>query len=312
MEDATGLLAELRPRAFAVAYRMLGSVSEAEDVVQEALLRVHQAVSAGEQLVSPAAFVTTVTTRLAITELQSARVRRERYVGDWLPEPIVTESADDPGIQAESTDALSLALLVALESLSPEQRAALLLHDVFDYRYPDIAEVIGTTEANARQLAARARKHVAERRVRFTTSRAHHRDLVDRFFAAAREGDLEGLEKLLAADVVMTGDGGGKVPALGRTIHGSFRVATILINGMREFGRFGGTNWRAVEINGGPGMLYLDAEGRVLGVMGLTVVDGVIESVDAVVNPDKLHHLGEVGDLLSLERGHGKSVGGPA
>lgn len=312
MEDATGLLAELRPRAFAVAYRMLGSVSEAEDVVQEALLRVHQAVSAGEQLVSPAAFVTTVTTRLAITELQSARARREQYVGDWLPEPIVTGSADDPGIQAESTDALSMALLVALESLSPEQRAALLLHDVFDYRYPDIAEVIGTTEANARQLAARARKHVAERRVRFTTSRAHHRDLVDRFFAAAREGDLEGLEKLLAADVVMTGDGGGKVPALGRTIHGSFRVATILINGMREFGRFGGMNWRAVEINGGPGMLYLDAEGRVLGVMGLTVVDGVIESVDAVVNPDKLHHLGEVGDLLSLERGHGKSVGGPA
>lgn len=310
MEDAPGLLAELRPRAFAVAYRMLGSVSEAEDVVQEALLRVHQAVSSGEELRSPAAFVTTVTTRLAITELQSARARREHYVGDWLPEPIVT--GDDPGALAESTDALSLALLVALETLSAEQRAALLLHDVFDYTYPDIAEVIGTTEANARQLAARARKHVAERRVRFTTSRAHHRDLVDRFFAAAREGDLEGLEKLLAADVVMTGDGGGKVPALGRTIHGSFRVAKILVNGMREWGRFGGANWRAVEINGGPGMLYLDAAGRVLGVMGLTVVDGRVESVDAVVNPDKLHHLGEVGDLLALERGHDRSVGGPA
>lgn len=307
MADATGLLDELRPRAFAIAYRMLGSVSEAEDVVQEALLRVHQAVSAGEQLLSPAAFVTTVTTRLAITELQSARVRREQYVGDWLPEPIVT--GGDPGTQVESTDALSMALLVALETLSPEQRAALLLHDVFDYRYPDIAEVIGTTEANARQLAARARKHVAERRVRFTTSRAHHRDLVDRFFAAAREGDLEGLEKLLAADVVMTGDGGGKVPALGRTIHGSFRVATILINGMREFGRFGGTNWRAAEINGGPGVIYLDAEDRVLAVLGLTVVDGRIESLDAVVNPDKLQHLGEVGDLLALERGRRGSVG---
>jgi RNA polymerase sigma factor (sigma-70 family) len=309
MEDATGLLAELRPRAFAVAYRMLGSVSEAEDVVQEALVRVHQAVSAGEDLRSPAAFVTTITTRLAITELQSARARREQYVGDWLPEPIVTGSGADPGMQAESTDALSLALLVALETLTAEQRAALLLHDVFDYRYPDIADVIGTTEANARQLAARARKHVAERRVRFTTSREHHRDLVDRFFAAAREGDLDGLEKLLAADVTMTGDGGGKVPALGRTIHGSFRVAKTLVNGLREFGRFGGTNWRAVEINGGPGMLYLDGEGRVLGVMALTIVDGVIQSVDGVVNPDKLHHLGEVGDLLSLERGHDDRAG---
>jgi RNA polymerase sigma factor (sigma-70 family) len=312
MADATGLLDELRPRAFAVAYRMLGSVSEAEDVVQEALLRVHQAVASGEDLRSPAAFVTTVTTRLAITELQSARARREQYVGDWLPEPIVTDSAGDPGIQAESRDALSLALLVALETLSAEQRAALLLHDVFDYANPDIAEVIGTTEANARQLAARARKHVAERRVRFTTTRTHHRDLVDRFFAAAREGDLAGLESMLAADVTMTGDGGGKVPALGRTIHGSFRVAKTLVNGLREFGRYGGTTWRAVEVNGGPGMLYLDSAGRVLGVMGLTIVDGVIESVDALVNPDKLHHLGEVGDLFSLERGHDGSVGTPA
>jgi len=310
MEDATALLAELRPRAFGVAYRMLGSVSEAEDVVQEALLRVHQAVSSGEQLLSPAAFVTTVTTRLAITELRSARARREQYVGDWLPEPIVT--GDDPASLAESTDALSLALLVALETLSAEQRAALLLRDVFDYRYPDIADVIGTTEANARQLTARARKHVAERRVRFTTSRAHHRDLVQRFFAAARDGDLEGLEKLLAADVTMTGDGGGKVPALGRTIHGSFKVAKTLVNGLREFGRYGGTTWRPVEVNGGPGMLYLDTAGRVLGVMALTVVDGRVESVDAVVNPDKLHHLGAVGDLLSLERGRDGSVGGPA
>jgi RNA polymerase sigma factor (sigma-70 family) len=307
MADATGLLDELRPRAFAIAYRMLGSVAEAEDVVQEALLRVHQAVSSGEELRSPAAFVTTVTTRLAITELQSARARRETYVGDWLPEPIVT--GDDPGAQAESTDALSLALLVALETLSAEQRAALLLHDVFDYAYPDIAEVIGTSEANARQLVTRARKHVAERRVRFATTRTHHRDLVDRFFAAAREGDLAGLESMLAADVTMTGDGGGKVPALGRTIHGSFKVAKTLVNGLRQFGRVGGANWRAVEINGGPGMLYLDAEGRVLGVMGLTVVDGVIESVDAVVNPDKLRHLGEVGDLLSLGRGGSGSAG---
>src|ERR1700716_4273126 len=154
------LLEELRPTAFAIAYRMLGSVSEAEDVVQEALLRVHQALQGGEQIASPHAFVATVTTRLAINQLHSARARRERYVGEWLPEPIITDSQDDPAQQAEMADSLSLAMLVLLESLSPEQRAVLLLHDVFEYDHAQIAQIIGKSQDNVRQLATRARRHV--------------------------------------------------------------------------------------------------------------------------------------------------------
>src|SRR6476661_943322 len=178
------LLDQLRPTAFAIAYRMLGSVSEAEDVVQEALLRVHQSLESGEEIASPKAFVATVTTRLAINELRSARARRESYVGEWLPEPLVTDGADS----------LSLAMLVLLESLSPEQRAVLLLHDVFGYGYAEITDIVGKSEDNVRQLAARARRHVTERRPRFQTSREQQSELAARFFAAAEQGDLAGLE----------------------------------------------------------------------------------------------------------------------
>ena len=205
MTDRERLLDELRPVAFAIAYRMLGSVSEAEDVVQEALLRVHQALDAGEEIASPRAFVATVTTRLAINELRSARARRERYVGEWLPEPIITDGEDDPARHAEMADSLSLAMLVLLESLSPEQRAVLLLHDVFDYRYREIAEIVGKSEDNVRQLATRARRHVEQRRPRFQTTREQRDELARRFFAAAEQGDLAGLEALLAADVELTG-----------------------------------------------------------------------------------------------------------
>src|SRR5947209_19156347 len=194
MTDREQLLAGLRPVAFAIAYRMLGSVSEAEDVVQEALLRVHQTLDAGEQIASPRAFVATVTTRLAINELRSARARREHYVGKWLPEPIITDDHDDPAWRAETTDSLSLAMLVLLESLSPEQRAVLLLHDVFDYPYPEIAGIVGKSEDNVRQLATRARRHVVERRPRFHTTREERDELERRFFAAAEDGDLAGLE----------------------------------------------------------------------------------------------------------------------
>ena len=301
MSDHDLLLHELRPRAFSIAYRMLGTVSEAEDVVQEALLRVHQALERGEVLESPRAFITTVTTRLAITELQSARVRRETYVGDWLPAPLLTDEGD-PALRMESADALSTALLVTLETLSPEQRAVLLLHDVFDYDYAQIAEVIGKSEDNARQLAARARHHVQERRPRYQVARERHDELVRRFFAAAESGDLAGLEAMLARDVTMTGDGGGKVPALGRTVSGSARVAKTLINGTRAFGRIAGLTARPAEVNGGPGMLYLDPDENVIGVLALDVVDGEITSVDAVVNPDKLGHLGTVGDVVGLLR----------
>src|SRR5438309_9963639 len=194
MSTAEQLLRELRPASFAIAYRMLGSVSEAEDVVQEALLRVHQALEAGEQVASPHAFVATVTTRLAINELRSARARRERYVGEWLPEPIITDGQDDPARHAETADSLSLATLVLLESLSPEQRAVLLLHDVFDYPYPEIAAIVGKSEDNVRQLATRARRHVEQLRPRFNTTRQKRDELARRFFAAAGAGDLGELE----------------------------------------------------------------------------------------------------------------------
>ena len=226
-------LEQLRPGSFAIAYRMLGSVSEAEDVVQEALLRVHQALEDGEQIASRRANVATITTRLTINELRSARARREQYVGEWLPEPILTDGVDDPAQHAEMADSLSLAMLMLLESLSAELRAALLLHDVFDYGYREIAEIIGKSEDNVRQLASRARRHVESRRPRFQTSRKQREELAQRFLAAAQQGDLAGLEALLAHDVVLTGDGGGKVPALARSLRGRNRVARMLLTWMR-------------------------------------------------------------------------------
>jgi RNA polymerase sigma-70 factor (ECF subfamily) len=303
MTDRERLLDELRPGAFAIAYRMLGSVSEAEDVVQEALLRVHRALDAGEQLASPRAFVATVTTRLAINELRSARARRERYVGDWLPEPIITDGDDDPARHAETADSLSLAMLVLLESLSPEQRAVLLLHDVFDYGYPEIAAIVGKSEDNVRQLATRARRHVKQRRPRFHTTREERDELARRFFAAVEHGDLAGLEALLAHDVELTGDGGGKVPTLARSLRGRNRVARILINGIRQATtRLPGVSLRPVEVNGGPGALFLDGQERLIGVVALDVAGGQITSVSSIVNPDKLTHLGPVADIESLLR----------
>jgi RNA polymerase sigma-70 factor (TIGR02957 family) len=314
MTDRERLLDELRPVAFAIAYRMLGSVSEAEDVVQEALLRVYQSLDRGEQIASPRAFVATVTTRLAINELRSARARRERYVGEWLPEPIITDSTDDPAQHAEMADSLSVAMLVLLESLSPEQRAVLLLHDVFDYRYPEIAAIVGKSEDNVRQLATRARRHVEQRRGgrgRFQTTRDQRDKLAQRFFAAAEEGDLSGLEGLLAHDVALTGDGGGKAPALARSLHGRDRVARALVNWGRLAERAAGVSLRVVEVNGAPGALYLDAQERVIGVVALDIAGGQIKSVSAIVNPDKLAHLGPVGDLASLLRpGGGSSTQG--
>jgi RNA polymerase sigma-70 factor (TIGR02957 family) len=294
------LLDELRPVAFAIAYRMLGSVSEAEDVVQEALLRVHQALDAGQQIASPRAFVSTVTTRLAINELRSARARRERYVGEWLPEPIVTDGGDDPTQHAEMADSLSLAMLVLLESLSPEQRAVLLLHDVFDYGYPEVAAIVGKSEDNVRQLATRARRHVEERRPRFTTTREQREELTRRFFAAVEQGDLAGLEALLASDVELTGDGGGKVPALARSLRGRNRVARTMINWARLAGRVPGISLRPIEVNGGPGALYLDAQQRLIAVLALDIRGGQITSINSIVNPDKLRHLGPVADATSL------------
>jgi RNA polymerase sigma-70 factor (TIGR02957 family) len=292
---------QLRPSAFAIAYRMLGSVSEAEDVMQEGFLRLHRARAVGERIESPRAYLSTVVSRLSLDHLRSARVQRETYMGEWLPEPLVTSADDDPARKAEIADSLSLAFLVLLESLSPEQRAAYLLHDVFDEPYDRIAEIVGTSEQNARQLATRARRHVEERRPRFEASREQQDELATRFFAAAEEGDLEGLEKLLAHDVVLRADGGGKAPALKRAIHGPAKAARTLSGGLHAFARFGITSRREV-VNGQPGALFFDRNGGLVGVMSLDVAEGQIQGVSSIVNPDKLRHLGPLADLDALLR----------
>ena len=302
------LLDELRPGAFAIAYRMLGSVSEAEDVVQEALLRLHRAQAEGERIESPRAYVSTVVTRLGIDQLRSARRRRETYVGEWLPEPLLTSEEDDPARQAEMADSLSLAFLVLLESLSPEQRAVFLLHDVFDYPYDEVARIVGKSEANARQLAARARRRVDERRPRFEASREQRERLADRFFAAVGDGDVKALETMLAEDVVLAGDGGGKAPALARPLHGARRVARTLGTWARARHRLGGATLRRVEVNGQPGAMVLDAEDRTIAVMALDIAGDRVQGVRSVVNPEKLGHLGPVADLGALLRRASRGV----
>jgi RNA polymerase sigma factor (sigma-70 family) len=251
---------------------------------------VHRALDEGERIESPRAYVATVASRLAIDELRSARARRETYPGEWLPEPLVADAADDPARSAEMADSLSLAFLVLLESLSPEQRAAFLLHDVFDYGYGEVAEIVGKSEDNARQLAARARRHVETGRTRFEASREQRDELARRFFAATREGDVEGLAALLADDVVLHGDGGGKVPALARAIHGAKRVARTLA----AWGKLGArmdASAELVQVNGQPGAIMRDGKGEVVSVMALDILDGRVQGIRSVVNPDKLGHV---------------------
>jgi RNA polymerase sigma-70 factor (ECF subfamily) len=266
-------------------------------VVQEALLRVHRAREAGERIESPKAYVATITTRLAIDELRRARVRREAYHGEWLPEPLVADPDDHPARRVELSESLSLAFLVLLESLSPEQRAALLLRDAFDYPYDEIARVIGTSVVNARQLVARARRHVRERRPRFAPSAKQRQELANRFVSAVEHGDLASLEALLAEDVALHGDGGGRVPALTKPLHGRDRVARTLLAWNRQTLALGRASLRPTIVNGQPGALALDAEGRVFGVVALEVDRGRVRSIQSVVNPEKLRHLGTVGDL---------------
>jgi RNA polymerase sigma-70 factor (TIGR02957 family) len=293
------LLDDLRPRAFAIAYRMLGSVSEAEDIVQEALVRIHQAIERGEEISSPRAYVGTITTRLAIDEVRSARARRESYVGEWLPEPIAESPEDDPAARAETADSLSLAFLVLLESLTPEQRAALLLHDVFHYGYDEVAEIVGTSEGNARQLASRARRHVQQGRPRFEPSAELQERLAASFFAAAENGEFEALEALLAEDVELHGDGGGLAPAIKRPAFGRVKVAQMLRNWWRISVRIG-IELRRVNVNGQPGAEFLDPDGRLIGVLALDIADGQIQAIRSIVNPEKLGHLGQVGDANAL------------
>jgi RNA polymerase sigma-70 factor (ECF subfamily) len=290
-------LEELRPRGFGVAYRMLGSVSEAEDIVQEALLRLHITLEQGERIESPRAYLSTVVTRLCIDHLRSARVRRESYVGEWLPEPLVDDGRTDPADHAEVADSLSFAFLVLLESLTPEQRAAFLLREVFDYPYSDIAAIIGTGEDNARQLVARARKGIDGRRPRFEASPKRRDDLARSFLAAVNSGELQTLEELLADDVVLHGDGGGRVRAITSPVQGRTRVARMLLAWMRNAETYGGWSLCQVGVNGQPGATVSDAAGRLVAVVSLDVTaDAHISAVRAIVNPDKLRHLAQPSD----------------
>ncbi|MFG2249217.1 RNA polymerase sigma-70 factor [Spirillospora sp. NPDC048823] len=291
------LYGELRPRAFAIAYRMLGSVGEAEDVVQEAFLRMHQTLERDEEISSPRAYVATLVTRLAIDQLRSARARRERYVGEWLPEPLVTDPS--PAEQAETADSLSLAFLVLLESLSPRQRAAFLLREVFEYPYGEVAEFIGTDVDSTRHLVARARRHVRERRPRYHASRRQRDELARSFLDAAGKGDLEKLEALLADDVALHVDGGGKVQAIPRPAHGRERVARILSVGMSALARRG-LRVQVAAINGQPGIMVTDAQEGLVGAMGLSIADGRIQTIHSIANPDKLVHAVQVGDADDL------------
>ena len=292
----------LQPLMFAIAYRMLGSVGDAEDVVQEAFLRHQRAVEDGVEVGSPKAFLSTVVTRLSIDHLRSARSRRESYVGPWLPEPLVTdEGREDPAGHAERADSLSMAFLLLLERLSPAERAVFLLHDVFGYGFDEIARILGKTEAGCRQLAVRARRHVEAERPRFEASRLQRDELAERFFAAVTDGDLDGLVELLAADVVVTGDGGGRGPSWLRPIFGPDRVARLLIGSARQFAALG-VQLRRTEVNGQPGALVLDREGRLISVFSVEIADGLVQTVRSVINPEKLGHLGPLADVRRLMR----------
>jgi RNA polymerase sigma-70 factor (ECF subfamily) len=292
----------LRPLMFSIAYRMLGSVSEAEDIVQEAFLRYHAAQPRQAEIGSPKAYLSAVTTRLCIDHLRSARARREAYPGPWLPEPLLTGESADPAGHAEQTDSLSMAFLLVLERLSPVERAVFLLHDVFSYGYQEIARIVGKSEDNCRQLARRARRHVTEHKPRFEASRGKREELAARFFSAVGGGgNMDGLISMLAADVVVYGDSGGTSPSWPRPIAGRDRVARLMAGVSSQIRQLGITA-RPVEINGQPGAVFVDPAGRLTNVFVLDIAAGQVQTVRSVINPAKLRHLGPLADRQDLRR----------
>jgi RNA polymerase sigma-70 factor (ECF subfamily) len=282
--------AELRPRLVGVAYRMLGTVGEAEDVAQEAMLRLHDASRRGEQVDSPAAWLTAVTTRLAIDQLRSARVRREAYVGPWLPEPLVADPEPGAAERVELDETVSMGFLRLLERLGPVERAVFVLREAFAYGYDEIAEIVGRSEEACRQMLSRARRRIAEERPRFEASHERREELAGRFLDAARGGDIGELVALLAADATFVGDGGGKATALPEPLHGGERIAR-LIAGFARAGARAGIQTHRAEVNGQPGLVMRDPDGRVVGAMSLQIADGVVQAVHSVVNPEKLGHV---------------------
>jgi RNA polymerase sigma-70 factor (ECF subfamily) len=294
--------ADLRPLLFSIAYRMVSSVSEAEDLVQEAFIRYHRAVGDGAVVESPKSYLSAVVTRLAIDHLRSARVRRETYVGEWLPEPLLSDpGSEDPATISERAESLSMSFLLLLERLSPVERAVFLLHDVFDYGFEEIGAIVGRTAATCRQHAVRARRHIEENRPRFDTSPAERDALVTRFFAAANAGDLGGLIEMLADDVVVHGDGGGKVPQWAAPIAGADRVARLFAGGTDQM-RAVGVRFELARVNGQQGAILRGPENAVVGVMSVEVADGRILTIRSIVNPDKIGHVGRVRDLGTVLR----------
>ncbi|MDQ0605610.1 RNA polymerase sigma-70 factor (ECF subfamily) [Streptomyces canus] len=289
---------ELRPLLFAIAYRILGSVSEAEDAVQDTWLRWDASSTVPR---SAKAYLSTTVTRISMDVLRSARVRRETYVGPWLPEPLLTDSYEDPARSAELAESLSTAALLLLERLSPLERAVFVLREVFAFGFPEIADAVGRSEAACRQLAVRARRHMDEGRPRFEADRKECDALAGRFFDALKEGDVDSLRKLLAADVELVGDGGGKGPQLARTVVGDDHVARLLASLVTTLARVDGVV-EARELNGQPGAILRDRDNKVLNTWTLDIVDGRIRTIRSVTNPDKLGHLGPVADAWAINR----------
>ena len=289
---------ELRPLLFAIAYRILGSVSDAEDAVQETWLRY---AASPAQPTSAKAFLSAVVTRVSIDVLRSARVRREEYVGPWFPEPLLTDPYEDPERSAELADSVSTAALLLLERLTPLERAVFVLREVFGFGFPEIAPVVGRSEAACRQLAVRARRHVDAGRPRFEADRREREKLAAQFFSALREGNVDGLQELLAADAQLAGDSGGKAPALPRSIIGAEKVARVLASVFPWLVRIDVT-LEPREVNGQPGAIFRAGDNKVLFTWTLDVLDGRIQTIRSVSNPDKLGHVGPVADAWALAR----------
>ncbi|SDM76945.1 RNA polymerase sigma-70 factor [Nonomuraea jiangxiensis] len=289
---------ELRPLLFSIAYRILGSVSEAEDAVQETWLRYEASPTRPE---SVKAFLSATVSRIAIDVLRSARVRREEYAGQWFPEPLLADPYEDPERSAELADSVSMAALLLLERLSPLERAVFVLREVFGFGFGEVASAVGRSEAACRQLAVRARRHMDAGSARFEADRREREELAGRFFGAFRDGDVDGLRDLLAADVRMVGDSGGKAPLWGKGVFGAEKVARTLATFVAPFVRIGGVV-EPHQVNGQPGAIFRDRDGKVVNTLTLDILDGQIQTIRAVINPDKLRHLGPVADAWAVVR----------
>jgi len=309
--NEAAVFSELRPLLYSIAYRMLGSAASSDDVLQEAFLRYRRASGAAEAgdgapIESPKAFLSAVVTRLAIDELRSARVRREAYNGIWLPEPVVTDddsrltrALTDPSAHAEAAETLSMAFLLVLDRLNPIERAVFLLHDVFGYRFEEVASIVDRSDVNCRQIASRARRRVRDDRPRLDADLGRRRETARRFFEAMTAGDVQGIERLLAHDIVVYGDGGGKAPQWSIPITGPDRVARLFAGLGRQLAAHD-LHMESHSINGQPGVIVRTRAGEITNIFSIGIADGQIATICGVINPEKLRHLGPVADVRAM------------